>query len=364
MRQNVLIYKRGENMRGLYIHIPFCLTKCGYCDFYSLKYNSQTVENYVEAMIKKLKSIDYIFDTVYFGGGTPSAIGAENLSEILSHTHYKENAEITVEVNPKSFNNSFFDILFENGFNRISIGMQSAADDELKKLSRNHKFSDVKETVAKAKKAGFKNISLDIMLGIEGQTINSLKETLDKAISLQPTHLSCYMLKIEEGTPFSKAKLDLPCENDVCDMYLFLCEYLEKNGYNQYEISNFAKNEFQSKHNLLYWKCKEYLGLGPAAHSFIDSKRYYYPNDINYFLEGKEMIFEDTGGDLYDYIMLGLRLKEGLDISRLDNKNLFKKIQMYCEKGFGAIKNNRFSLNTRGFLVQNTILCDLLEEIQ
>lgn len=352
-------------MRGLYIHIPFCATKCDYCDFYSLKYNKQIVEIYVEEMRRKIKNLDYVFDTVYFGGGTPSIIGAQNLSNILSEVKYKDNAEITVEVNPKSYKSDFFDVLIKNGFNRISIGMQSAVYSELKALTRNHNFSDVKETVLKARGAGFENISLDIMIGIEGQTIVSLKETLDKAIALKPEHLSCYMLKIEEGTPFSEKNLDLPNEKEVSDMYLFLCDYLKQNDYEQYEISNFAKDNMKAKHNLLYWKCEEYLGLGPAAHSFIDGKRYYYPNDINYFIDGKEMIFEDTGGDLYDYIMLGLRLKDGINLLRLNcNKNLINKIYKYCENGFGSINNNHFSLNEKGFLVQNTILCDLLEELE
>ena len=351
-------------MRGLYIHIPFCAVKCDYCDFYSLKYNKQIVEIYVEEMCRRIKNIDYTFDTVYFGGGTPSIIGAENLSKILNEVKYKDNAEITVEVNPKSYKNDFFDILIKNGFNRVSIGMQSGVDGELLSLTRNHKFCDVEETVLKARNAGFNNISLDIMIGIEGQTTLSLKESINKAIALKPEHLSCYMLKIEEGTPFAKANLDLPNDTEVANMYLFLCDYLKQNNYLQYEISNFAKENMQSKHNLLYWKCEEYLGLGPAAHSFINGKRYYFPNDIDYFIDGNEMIFEDFGGDLYDYIMLGLRLKEGINISKLNgNKNFINKIYKYCENGFGSVNNNFFSLNEKGFLVQNSILCDLLEEL-
>ncbi len=352
-------------MIGLYVHIPFCATKCAYCDFYSLKYNKTAVEDYVEEMCRRIKNTDFVFDTVYFGGGTPSIIGAESLSKILSNVKYKEKAEITVEVNPKSYKSDFFETLYKGGFNRISIGMQSAVDDELKMLTRNHKFCDVVRTVENARKAGFENISLDIMLGIQGQTLKSLKQTLDKSMELNPEHLSCYMLKIEEGTPYANMKLKLPDETKVSDMYLFVCDYLNNNGYSQYEISNFSKEGKQSRHNLLYWKCEDYLGVGPAAHSLIDGKRYYYPNDINYFLNGNKMVFEDFGGDLYDYVMLGLRLSEGIELSKLDgNIRFIKKAKKYCGFGYGKIENNRFSLNEKGFLVQNAILTDLLEEIE
>lgn len=350
-------------MIGLYVHVPFCAAKCAYCDFYSLNYNKETVEKFVEETCRRLKEINYIFDTVYFGGGTPSIIGADNLSKILSFVKYKENAEITVEVNPKSYKPSFFTDLYKNGFNRISIGMQSANDDELVSLTRNHRFSDVEETVIKAKKAGFKNISLDVMIGIEKQTLDSLKVTLDKAISLDVNHLSCYMLKIEEGTPYSKINLLLPDEEKVSDMYLFMCEYLENSGFSHYEISNFAKHNTMSEHNLIYWRCQDYLGIGPAAHSLIDSKRYYFPNDLNYFLEGKEMVFDQDGGDLYDYVMLGLRLKEGIDLNRVNNEKFANKAIKFCKLGYSNIENNRFYLNNKGFLVQNTILSELLEEL-
>ena len=352
-------------MRGLYIHIPFCVTKCAYCDFYSINYNRNIVSEYVEEICKRLNKIDYVFNTVYFGGGTPSVIGADNLSKILSHIKYKNDAEITVEVNPKSYKSDFFETLYKNGFNRISIGMQSAVDSELETLTRNHKFNDVKNTIIQARDAGFNNISIDVMLGTSGQTIESLKYTLEKCVELNPEHLSCYMLKIEEGTPYSKMSLSLPDEDIVSDMYLYMCDYLNKNGYSQYEISNFSKPDKQSRHNLLYWNCEEYLGIGPGAHSFIDGKRYYYPNDINYFLNGTEMIFSEAGGDLYDYIMLGLRLKDGININKINNNTAFiNKFKKYCNLGYAKMNGERLFLTEKGFLVQNTILCDLLEEIQ
>ena len=259
-------------MLGLYIHIPFCAVKCAYCDFYSLNYNSSLVSKYVETLCKRIKNIDKVFDTVYFGGGTPSLIGAENINKILGCVNFREDAEITVEVNPKSYKSNFFKKIYEGGVNRISIGAQSANDNELKLLTRKHNFDDVKRTVSDAKEAGFENISLDIMIGIEQQNISSLENTLSKCIELKPTHISCYMLKIEENTGFYNLKLNLPSEEEVSNMYLFLCDYLEKEGYNQYEISNFSRENRESKHNLLYWECEDYIGLGPAAHSFIEGK--------------------------------------------------------------------------------------------
>ncbi len=353
-------------MLGLYIHIPFCAKKCDYCDFYSLNYSKDIVEKYVEVVCNRLKSSDKVFDTVYLGGGTPSLIGANNLAKILNCVKYKQNAEISLEVNPKSYKKDFFDEIYKAGFNRVSIGMQSANDSELKILTRNHSFNDVKQTVELARKAGFDNISLDIMLGISLQNINSLKFTLEKALELNPEHLSCYMLKIEEKTPYFTRcdELKLPDDDEVSDMYLYMCKFLKDNGFEHYEISNFAKNNKKSRHNLIYWHCEEYLGLGPAAHSFVNGKRFYFPNDIDYFMNyNNDMIFDENGGNLEEKTMLGLRLNEGIEISNFDKKVL-NKLNKYCNIGLANIINNRFVLNEKGFLVQNTILIDLLEELK
>jgi len=349
-------------MLGLYIHIPFCANKCEYCDFYSINYNTNIVENYVEEVCRRLKNIDFVFDTVYFGGGTPSLIGSDNLIKILKEVKYRNNAEITVEVNPKSYKNDFFDDIYKAGFNRVSIGMQSGVDSELKFLTRKHKFDDVVSTVELARKGGFKNISLDLMIGLQNQTFDSLEESIEKCISLNPEHISSYMLKVEENTPFFKKNLDLPDDDIVSDMYLFLCEKLTKEGYYHYEISNFARENKQSKHNLIYWNCDEYLGLGPGAHSFLNNKRYYFPNDINYFLNKNEMIYLEDGGSDYEKAMLGLRLSNGIDISNF-NDSFIKKAKKYTDLGYGFLENNRFKLNEKGFLIQNTILTDLLEEL-
>lgn len=356
-------------MIGLYVHIPFCATKCAYCDFYSLKYNKEDVEKYVEELCRRLKNNDTVFDTVYFGGGTPSIIGADNLIKILSNIHYKKDAEITVEVNPKTFKNDFFIKIHNGGFNRISIGLQSTDSKELKFLTRNHKSNDVANAVELAKQAGFNNISLDLMIGLENQTNITIKNSIDFCLGLDITHLSCYMLKIEENTPFASMNLKLPSDDDVSNMYLFLCDYLESNGFEHYEISNFSKKGFKSKHNLIYWNCENYLGLGPAAHSYINGKRFYFPNDINYFLNGNNYIFSEYGGGLFDHLMLKLRLNTGIKFDFLKNNgfqlnNTFlKKLKLLEKNNLINIDNEGFALTNKGFLVQNSILCELTEDL-
>lgn len=365
----IYVSLRGTNMIGLYIHIPFCAKKCDYCDFYSLNYNTETVRQYVDETCRRVKKLNHTFDTVYFGGGTPSLIGAENIAKILSCARKTQGAEVTVEVNPKSFKKNFFQEIFKAGVNRVSIGLQSANDKELKLLSRTHNSDDVRTAISLARQAGFENISLDVMIGIENQTAKSMLDTLEFCVENKATHVSCYMLKIEEGTPFSMRKLNLPDEDEVSDMYLIMSEYLAKNGYNHYEISNFALDGCESKHNLIYWHCDEYIGIGPSAHSLISNKRYYFPNDIKYYLDGFDMKYSEVGADLYDYIMLGLRLKEGISFSKaeklgLKNKEKFiKKLEKYKQNELLDFDEEVVFLTEKGFLLQNTILVDLLEEI-
>ncbi len=334
-----------------------------------MSYDTKIVEKYVDETCRRIKKLNKVFDTVYFGGGTPSLIGAENIAKILGCVRKTDNAEVTLEVNPKSFKKGFFDEIHKAGVNRISIGLQSTDDDELKLLTRMHNQSDTENAIKLAKNAGFNNISLDVMIGTEGQTMKSMLDTLDFCVKSKATHISCYMLKIEEGTPFFHKNLNLPDEDVVSDMYLTMSEYLREKGYNHYEISNFALPGFESKHNLIYWHCDEYIGIGPSAHSLISGKRYYFPNDINYYLDGFDMKYSEVGADLYDYIMLGLRLKEGISLSiaeklGLKNKNDFiKKIELFRSNGLLEFDGEKVFLNEKGFLVQNSILVNLLEEI-
>lgn len=354
-------------MRGLYIHIPFCLKKCGYCDFYSLEFSQSLAEKYTEELINRLENIDCKFDTVYFGGGTPSVIGHERICRILNNVNHTENAEITVECNPKTAVPKFLNGIAECGVNRISIGLQSADDNELKNLTRTHSANDVSVAVYNAKSAGIDDISLDVMLGIEGQTKQSLKKTIDFCASLPITHVSAYMLKIEPDTPFYYADLSkFPDNDETAELYEYAVKALENCGFRQYEISNFAKSGFESKHNLKYWNCEEYLGLGPAAHSFINGKRYYFPRDFNYFIIGGKTLFESDFCGFQEYAMLRLRLNEGLDLQKAAKMGLeipndfLDKCRIYEPHGLLEIDGDTVRLTLKGFLVQNELLAEIL----
>ncbi len=361
---------------GLYIHIPFCVGKCPYCDFYSFRADDELKEKYTQKLIEKLKNEKRVFDTVYFGGGTPSQLGSKRLSDILNAVDFTDDAEITVECNPSDTGkeNTDFDfaLLKNAGVNRISMGLQSARDTERKSLGRRAGCAEVSRGIERAVKAGIDNISLDLMLGVPGQTAESLSESIGYCTHSGASHISAYILKIEENTYFGKnrEKLILPDDDTVSDMYLQTVSELEKAGFYQYEISNFSLPGKESRHNLKYWKCEEYLGIGPAAHSFIDGKRFFYPPDIDCFLSGTEPVYDGEGGDEEEYIMLALRLKEGLNPSEFEKRfgyPLPDKFFDYAEKlkagGLADVSAERICLTPKGFLISNSIICELISRI-
>lgn len=364
-----------SNSIGLYIHIPFCRSKCPYCDFFSMRGNETDYSVYVNLLKSKIemwgKKIDKKVDTVYFGGGTPSVLGSELLCDVLDcvkkNFEITDNAEITIEVNP--FSGKFFDFaaVRRHGINRISLGLQSANDNELKLLGRIHSLDDVKNTINLIKNAGVENISLDLMLGIPEQTEKSLKRSIDFCSNSGVTHISSYILKIEEGTIFDKCreKYEFPDEDTTADLYLFTVDYLAEKGFKQYEISNFSKSGYESKHNLKYWNLDDYLGIGPAAHSLINNKRFYYDSSIEDFQ--KDIIVEDGVGATKDeYVILRLRLSEGLNLEKYKeaygepSKDFLRKIDKYCKTGLMKADGNSVSFTPRGFLVSNTIIADLI----
>ena len=361
---------------GLYIHIPFCKSKCPYCDFYSGRADKEEYESYVNILVEKIKlwgnRTDKEVSTVYFGGGTPSIIGADLLCKILScikeNFRISENPEITVEINPDSGKSIDFVKLKECGFNRLSIGMQSAISSELKALGRIHSAEEARLTVERAQNAKFENISLDLMMGIPNQSIESLRESISFCVSCNVTHISSYILKIEENTKFysMKDRLTLPDDDKQAELYLEAVKMLEKLGYKQYEISNFAKTGFESRHNINYWNCGEYIGIGPSAHSFLNGKRFYYNRSISDF--EKDIIIDDgEGGSEEEFIMLSLRLKSGLNFEKYKKKfesplpyALIKKAESYAKAGFMEIEKDKISFTPKGFLVSNTIISDLI----
>lgn len=257
---------------GLYIHIPFCDKKCPYCDFYSLSGSDSLKSEYKSAVVRCIKGyadlINETVDTIFFGGGTPTLIGADALSELLEECRtsfeLSDDCEITLEANPNTVDSDMLKKLRTGGFNRISFGVQSASDSELEKIGRTHNFYKAKQAILEAKAAGFNNISADLMLGIPGQNVSSAIESATRIAQLDVTHISAYMLKIEDGTPFGKCRNDLtlPDEDEICDIYTAVRERLSELSFEQYEISNFAKPGYRCRHNLKYWNCDEYIGIG------------------------------------------------------------------------------------------------------
>lgn len=370
------------NNTGLYIHIPFCKEKCLYCDFYSLKADTELYKIYCNALIKEIKKWSEklkgkTIDTVYFGGGTPSVIGYELINQILNEArtnfNINKDAEITIEVNPDSANEIFLREIFKNGFNRISFGVQSFIDSELMAIGRIHNANTAIVAINTAKKVGFNNISIDLMFNLPNQSINDFEKNIKKAIELEPKHISAYALKLEKGTVLYKNKnsLNLADEDTEFLMYNILVEKLKNAGYFQYEISNFSKPNFESKHNLKYWSGQDYLGLGVSAHSLIDNKRFFNKRDINGYIEGKNIKKTEAiltkEEKLKEYILLGLRKSNGIsfkELSQYSNEEFVKKIkkkaEYFCNLGYLILKEDGFYFNTKGFWVSNTIIYELI----
>lgn len=370
---------------GLYIHIPFCRSKCAYCDFYSLAGAEERMDDYCRALERHLAEVApqaecHKADTVYFGGGTPSYLGAERLCRLLGSIRklYKvdKHAEITLEANPDSATDrKTLKRLRKAGFNRLSLGVQSMDDALLQAIGRIHTRQQVQEAVAAARKAGFKNLSLDLIYGLPGQTMEGWEKTLSDAVGLHPEHLSCYGLKLEEGTPLYRrqGELTFPDEDMQADMYLYAVEFLKQCGYEQYEISNFAKPGFASRHNLKYWLMQEYAGFGPGAHSDFGNVRYGYARDLERYLKGELVLQEsetvDTDEREREYLMLRLRTVQGVDPREFEYRfrqrfaPLAVLLQQCAREGLAEQDGNGWHLTAKGFLVSNRIIGLLQDEL-
>lgn len=372
---------------GIYIHIPFCKSKCAYCDFYSLAGHESRMDDYCRALAAHIEETapvagGYQVDSLYFGGGTPSLLGDKRLSALLKlirkKYHVSKDCEITVEANPDSLDKKLAKQLRRAGVNRISMGMQSAKDEELSSLGRPHTFAQVVEAVTAVRAVKIKNISLDLMYGLPHQTIEDWQDTLEKALGLEPEHLSCYGLKVEEGTALSKRVEEgevLPDDDLQADMYLYAVRRLEQSGYHQYEISNFSKLGYESRHNLKYWTGGEYAGFGAGAHSDFGNRRYAFVRDmeqyINGVLQGEPIVSEEElipqERRWGEYIMLALRTTEGIEGTeyrrrfRMNFDPLEEKLKEFKSKGWAAKENDRWHLTPEGFLVSNQLIGMLLE---
>lgn len=365
-------------MTGLYIHIPFCARKCPYCDFCSTAFNKTLVQNYVDAVVRNIAhySTDRIgLDTIYFGGGTPSLLTPQQVGQIL---HCAENSfvlhspEITLEANPCTVSLSKLSEYRSLGVNRLSFGIQSASDSELVSLGRLHTFGRAEKAVNDAFDAGFDNISCDLMIGIPDQTIQSLEYSIDALTNLPVQHISAYMLKIEQGTPFDSDKIrNTVADDDLSsEMYLTTVQKLAAAGFEQYEISNFAKPGFESRHNMKYWIGESYIGIGASAHSLFDGKRYFCPGDIGRFASSplQQTVSEDDDPDkLEEYVMLGLRLTKGISLSKLaelgasDLSGLIAKAAAYERNDLCVLKDGVLRLTPKGFLVSNVLISEFIQ---
>lgn len=373
---------------GIYIHIPFCASKCGYCDFYSLAGCDKLMPRYHNALLQHIRESapqlqQYYTDSVYFGGGTPSYYGARRICDVFNAVKrsglvYKS-AEVTVEVNPDSVRYHDLAALRSEGVNRLSIGAQCADDDLLKLVGRRHNWKQVQQAVKAARGVGFDNLSLDLIYGLPSQTREDWTATLNRALELEPEHLSCYGLKLEEGTPMYDAYAAsplLPDDDAQADMYLYTAETLERYGYHQYEISNFAKPGRESRHNLKYWQLQDYMGFGPGAHSCAGGVRYSYVRDLQKYISGVQN--GDTIIDEYEriglldqaaeYLMLGMRTVRGISpreyhrIYRSEFTPLEELLQEYERKGWAVKEEGRWHFTPSGFLLSNLLIGLLLDK--
>ena len=394
---------------GLYVHIPFCHSKCAYCDFYSQSNaGDDLMQRYVDSLRLQIEDYStaakgYIVDSVFIGGGTPTVLPIKTMCELIEsitrNFNLSKDVEFTMEANPATVSLAALTKYRKLGVNRLSLGLQSANADELTALSRIHSASDFEASFNAARKAGFDNINVDIMYGIPLQTAESFSNTLNYVTGFKPEHISVYGLKIEDGTPFARMRdtLVLPDEDTEADMYLDCIRYLNVTGFRHYEISNFARPGYECRHNLKYWNCDEYLGFGCAAHSYFSNMRFSTKRDLMLFIDSMEadishggMMGSDGMGitesqlknaqpieELYqltptervgEYIMLRLRLRDGISAAEFEARFGInfdavygRKLQIYIDNGFMSYNGDRYSFTDKGMYVSNYILSTILD---
>ena len=382
-----LFSRKKTTPLGIYIHVPFCRSKCQYCDFYSVtEKDDRLLDSFLDAICDHIRETGpqapgHRVDTIYFGGGTPSFFGADGMAAILSTIRRSfdvaVDAEITFEANPDSVSPRLLRKLKSEGFNRVSLGIQCDDDEILSKIGRPHNYEQAVSAVQKIRRAGFKNLSLDLIYGLPGQSLASWEKTLRNVLELKPEHISCYGLKVEEGTPLHACQeyMNLPDDDAQADMYLATVEILRSKGYRQYEISNFCKRNHESRHNLKYWTGGEYLGFGPDASSDFAGKRFKIIRDLRGYIDGIRnggQVLEDIQTVAKreragEYLMMGLRTTQG--ISGEDYEKLFLLPFAPIEEALEACRQRghaltgdggRWRLTPEGFLLSNSIISDLL----
>ena len=365
-------------MKGLYIHIPFCVQKCAYCDFVSIPHGEELFRDYVHAVIREAEEYrGEKVDSVFLGGGTPTVLPPKLLEELLQSLQgifrWSADAECTCESNPGTVTKDKISALLAGGVNRISVGVQSFDDGELKTIGRIHNAQTAYNTVCELHQWGVSNINIDLMTALPGQTPASLQKNLNIAVSLPITHISAYSLILEEGTPLEQAaangKLTFPDEDTDREMYHFAVRFLEQHGFMQYEISNFAKPGFQCRQNLKYWDCDEYIGLGAAAHSYIGKRRFSNSSNIRQYITGnqREESILTRSDEISEFMMLGLRKTNGVSEQEFQKRfgvsvqTLFpKQTERFIKLGLLTEQNGFYRLTPRGMDVSNSVMCEFM----
>ena len=382
-----LLQRKNKIPLGIYVHVPFCRSKCQYCDFYSVTNKKDLdFDGYTQAVCTHIKEAgmqapNHIVDTIYFGGGTPSFFGGEGMAMILAairkNFDVSPTAEITFEANPDSVTDRLLRRVRGEGFNRVSLGIQCDNDNILKTLGRPHTYAEAVTAVKKLRKKGFRNISVDLIYGLPGQRLQDWNATLNNVLSLKPEHISCYGLQVEEGTPLYNMQefYNLADDDAQADMYLSAVEILRKHGYHQYEISNFCKKGHTSRHNMKYWTGGEYLGFGPGASSDFGGSRFSMVRDVHRYIEGvlqggtvvEELQEVAPRERAAEYLMMRLRTTAGIDRETYENTYLLpfapleELLLTYKQQNLAVqTYDGRWHLTARGFLLSNSIISDLL----
>ena len=374
---------KAKKPMELYVHIPFCVKKCDYCDFLSGPAGKERQREYFQSLGREIAAVpefpDREITTVFIGGGTPSVPDPALMGAILDQIRNKffmaPDAEITIEANPGTLYKEKLQEYRKHGVNRLSLGLQSPQNRELKILGRIHTWEEFLESFFMAREAGFSNISLDLIYGLPGQTMEQWKDSVEQIIALEPQHISAYALKLEKGTPLYEENPELPSEDVQADMYFYAVERLEQAGFEQYEISNFAQKGYRSRHNSRYWDLSQYLGFGPSAHSFFGGRRFSFIADTQGYIDGVEgngplleeaeevASFHRHG----EYIMLKLRTTDGVDEEefyrrfRLEFTPYAQRLSKYIQAGYCQNEGGVWRLTPKGMMVSNGILTDVLE---
>jgi oxygen-independent coproporphyrinogen-3 oxidase len=363
---------------SLYIHIPFCLSRCGYCSFFSLPYSNSALEQYLVALHKELQLyrsyLNKPLASIYFGGGSPSLLSNNQINGILNQLTWTEDAEISIEINPIQITAQFLDKLKQSPVNRLSIGLQSMDNSQLKWLDRRHLAEDMPNRMELCRKAGFDNISLDFMYGLPNSDITALGKNLEAYIKLNPEHISAYLLCLEEGSSRYGEKDSLPDEDTVEEEYNLICESLAASGYIQYEISNFAKPGRESRHNLAYWHSDSYLALGASASGWMPPIRYQNHDDMGRYYDSVEQGLRFPNGENCDaqrqeedFLMMGLRLLKGIDLKVYRQRFGRDLLDVYKEQinkltgiGMLELEGNHLRISRAGLFVSNSVIAELI----